>query len=133
VARDRDEERTGGGEQVVQARVKERGVDGEVDAVADRADDTELRELHPVRPRTQSGVCTAAARDVHRRPRVVQARGGPGARRPGAIGAREARTQGAALVVLGPRLRTRPRAAERGRTAQSLARLELKPLWPAWE
>jgi len=65
VARDRDEERSGRCEQVVEARVQERGVDGEVDAVADHADGAELAELHPVAARAQDGMRAAADRDLH--------------------------------------------------------------------
>ena len=48
VARDGDEERAGRGEEVVQPRVQQRVVDGEIDQVADRADGAELAELLPV-------------------------------------------------------------------------------------
>ncbi len=46
--------------------MQEHRVDGEVDAVADRADDAELAELHPVPPGAQNGVGAAADRGLHR-------------------------------------------------------------------
>ena len=56
-----DEERARCREEVVQSRVQERVVDGQVDEVADRPDDAELAELLPVvdrakgRPRAPAG------------------------------------------------------------------------------
>jgi len=68
VAGHRDEEGARRGEQVVQARVQERRVDGEVDDVADRADRAELPQLHPVAARAQGCVRAAApGRGFHAR------------------------------------------------------------------
>ena len=47
VARDGDEEGARRGQQIVQADVQQHGVDGEIDAVADCADDAELRRAAP--------------------------------------------------------------------------------------
>src|ERR1043166_6637731 len=53
VARDRDEERARGGDEVMDLRVQQPVVDREVDEVADRADRAELAELLPVSDRQE--------------------------------------------------------------------------------
>src|SRR5205085_12089520 len=57
VVRDGDCERADGGREVVEPRpAKEGRVDGEVDDVSARADEAELRELHPVVPGPERAV-----------------------------------------------------------------------------